>query len=114
MVRGGRSSSTAPHCLNSSLSPPNKLWAIAENSDSGDSSGIIGALHALDDPRGTISPALPRAGIVGVPAHSASGMRAVALVGSLPRVAGSACALLLVDSPPQPLAERDERGPVSR
>jgi hypothetical protein len=37
--------------LNSSLSPPNKLWAIAENSDSGDSSGILGALHngALDD-----------------------------------------------------------------
>jgi hypothetical protein len=54
VVRGGRSSSTAPHCLNSSLSQ-NKLWAIAENSDSGDSSGILGGLHngALDDDVGS-------------------------------------------------------------
>ena len=41
-------------------------------------------------------------------------MTAVALTGSLPLVARSACALLLVDCPPQPLAERNERGPVSQ
>jgi len=41
-------------------------------------------------------------------------MTAVALTGSLPLVARSACALLLVDYPPQPLAERNERGPVSQ
>jgi hypothetical protein len=73
---------------------------------------ISGALPTR--PRGTISLALPRAGIVGVPAHSTSGMRAVALVGSLPRVAASACALLLVDCPSQQVAERNERSPVSQ
>jgi hypothetical protein len=41
-------------------------------------------------------------------------MTAVAPTGSLPLVARSACALLLVDYPPQPLAERNERGPVSQ
>ena len=38
----------------------------------------------------------------------------MALTGSLPLVARSACALLLVDYPPQPLADRNERGPVSQ
>jgi len=41
-------------------------------------------------------------------------MSAVALTGWLPLVARSACALLLVDYPPQPLAERNERSPVSQ
>jgi len=41
-------------------------------------------------------------------------MTAVALTGWLPLVARSACALLLVDYPPQPLAERNERSPVSQ
>jgi hypothetical protein len=41
-------------------------------------------------------------------------MTAVAPTGPLPLVARSACALLLLDYPPQPLAERNERGPVSQ
>jgi hypothetical protein len=41
-------------------------------------------------------------------------MTAVALTGSLPLVARAACALFLMDYPPQPLAERNERSPVSQ
>ena len=41
-------------------------------------------------------------------------MTAVALTGSLPLVARFTYALLLVDYPPQPLAERNERSPVGQ